>query len=270
MKVTPGSLRLYCRYVSLSLRGQMQYRASFLMFSLGHFLVTGLEFLGFVLLFKRFGQIQGWSLPQMGLFYGIISVAFAFTEALQRGFDVFPNLIRSGDFDRVLVRPRSPTLQLMGQEFQLMRIGRFTQGLLVLIWSANRLDVHWSAANLILLFCALAGGVCLFSGLFVLQATMCFWTTESLEIVNCTTYGGVEAAQFPVTIYRPWFRAIFTFIIPLATINYFPLHAILQLDDPLGSTRTLQWLSPLAGLLFLILCLQCWRLGVTKYTSTGS
>ena len=32
-----------------------------------------------------------------------------------------------------------------------MRIGRFTQGLVVLIWSANRLDVHWNAANLMLL-----------------------------------------------------------------------------------------------------------------------
>jgi ABC-2 type transport system permease protein len=104
----------------------------------------------------------------------------------------------------------------------------------------------------------------------VLQATLCFWTTESLEIVNCTTYGGVETAQFPVSIYRPWFRAIFTFVIPLATINYFPLHAILDLRDSLGSSRLLQWLSPLAGVLFLLACLQCWRIGVKRYTSTGS
>jgi ABC-2 type transport system permease protein len=73
-----------------------------------------------------------------------------------------------------------------------------------------------------------------------------------------------------VSIYRPWFRAIFTFVIPLATINYFPLHAILDLKDSLGSTRLLQWLSPLAGLLFLFACLQCWRIGVKRYTSTGS
>jgi ABC-2 type transport system permease protein len=61
-----------------------------------------------------------------------------------------------------------------------------------------------------------------------------------LEIVNCTTYGGVETAQFPITIYRPWFRAFFTFVIPLATINYFPIHALLQMRDPLGSTRWIQ------------------------------
>src|SRR5262245_21817477 len=263
-------LRLYLRYIDISFRSQMQYRVSFALHALGHFLVTGSEFLGFVALFQRFGQINGWTLPQMAFFYGIISVAFAAAEAVPRGFDRFSTLIKNGEFDRILVRPRSAVLQVLGQEFQLMRIGRFAQGMMVLCWAAGQLKVHWTPSNLGLVLFAIAGGTCLFSGLFVLQATLCFWTTESLEIVNCTTYGGVEAAQFPVTIYRSWFRSIFTFIIPLATINYFPLHAILQLEDPLGSTRTLQWLSPLAGLLFLIFCLQCWRLGVTKYTSTGS
>jgi ABC-2 type transport system permease protein len=99
---------------------------------------------------------------------------------------------------------------------------------------------------------------------------LCFWTTESIEIVNCTTYGGVEAAQFPLTIYRPWFRAVFTFVIPLATINYFPAHALLNLDDVLGSPRWLQWLSPLAGVLFLWICIRFWNFGVRHYTSTGS
>src|SRR5206468_10906414 len=121
------TLQLYWSYVNVSFRSQMQYRASFVLRSLGHFLVTGLEFLGFVALFQRFGQIQGWTLPQMGLFYGIISVAFAIAEAVPRGFDIFGRLIKAGDFDRILLRPRSAAFQVLAQEFQLMRIGRLTQ-----------------------------------------------------------------------------------------------------------------------------------------------
>ena len=264
------SFQLYRRYVAISLRSQMQYRTSFLFRSFAHFLVTGVEFLSFAALFQRFGQIRGWDIAQMGLFYGIISVAFAIAEAVPRGYDIFPTLIKAGDFDRILLRPRSTALQVLGQELQLMRIGRFAQAVIILFWAAGQLQLQWTFANVGLLVFAIVGGTCLFSGLFVLQATMCFWTTESLEIVNCTTYGGVEAAQFPLTIYRPWFRAIFTFIIPLATINYFPAHAILGLHDPLGSTRIIQWMSPIAGILFLLLCLQFWRFGVRRYTSTGS
>ncbi len=270
MTLQSDSLRLYFRYVEISLRAQMQYRVSFLVKSSAHFMVTALEFLALVAVFQRFGQIRGWTLPQMALFYGIISMSFASAEAVARGFDVFSATIKAGDFDRLLVRPRSAAFQVLAQELQLMRIGRFTQGLMVLVWSAVRLDVKWTVADIAILLFAIIGGACLFSGLFVVQAAICFWTTDSIEILNCTTYGGVEAAQFPITIYRSWFRTFFIFVIPLAAINYFPAHAILNLQDTLGSTRWIQWLSPFAGVLFLLACLQVWRFGVRHYTSTGS
>ena len=38
------SIKLYCRYVDISLRSQMQYRASFLIRTLAHFLITGYLF----------------------------------------------------------------------------------------------------------------------------------------------------------------------------------------------------------------------------------
>src|SRR5215467_6589297 len=159
-----NSLRLYRSYVAVSMRSQMQYRASFAMRSIGHFLVTGTEFLGFVALFRRFGQIHGWTLPQMGLFYSMISLAFATTEAVMRGFDTFPNLIKSGDFDRYLLRPRSTAFQVLGQDLQLMRIGRFSQALLVLFWSAGRVNASWTPANVLLLCMGIAVGVGLLSG----------------------------------------------------------------------------------------------------------
>jgi ABC-2 type transport system permease protein len=264
------SLRLYFSYVSASLRSQMQYRASFVMFTVSHFLVTGLEFLGIWALFDRFGSLQEWSLPEVALFYGMVSVSFALAEGAARGFDTFAGTIRTGEFDHVLLRPRTTALQIMGHELQLLRIGRLSQGLIVLLWGASALNVAWTLPRIALCVGAIAGGACLFSGIFVLQGTMAFWTVETLEIVNTVTYGGVEAAQFPLTIYRPWFRRFFTFIIPLATINYFPAHAILGREDVLGTPDWFHWCAPAVGVLFLLLALQVWRIGVRHYTSTGS
>ena len=70
------ALRLYLRYTGISLRGQMQYPASFLMLTLGHLLVTGAEFFGIWALLLRFGNVRGWTLPEVALFYGIVNVAF--------------------------------------------------------------------------------------------------------------------------------------------------------------------------------------------------
>ena len=264
------SVRLYWRYVMLSLRSQMQYRASFVMLSFGHFVITGLEFLGILVLFERFGSLRGWTLPEVALFYGIVSLAFALAEAFARGFDTFPGMVKSGDFDRLLVRPRTTVLQLAARELQLMRIGRFLQGLIVLAYATMALDVVWTPGRIVLLLAAMVGGACLFAGLFVLQATLAFWTIDGLEVMNTVTYGGVETAQFPITIYRPWFRRIFTVIVPLACINYFPAMAILGRDDPLGTSVVFHWLSPLVGVVFLLATFQVWRFGVRHYRSTGS
>ena len=117
---------------------------------------------------------------------------------------------------------------------------------------------------------AIIGGASLFYGLFVLQATLAFWTTETLEIMNTVTYGGVETAQFPLSIYRSWFRRFFTYVVPLAGISYYPSLAIMGRPDTLGSTVLLQYLSPLTGVIFLLISHQVWKIGVRHYSSTGS
>ena len=265
-----NALKLYARYAAVSMRSQMQYRASFLMQSAAHFLITGVEFLAIWALFQRFGSLKGWILPEVAFFYGTIHVAFSIADALSRGFDISANLIKMGDFDRLLLRPRSTVLQLLGYEFTLRRVGRFGQGLAVLIWAALTLNIHWTVGKLLLLAATVGGGVSLFMGLIVIQATIAFWTVESLEVMNTLTYGGVETAQYPLSIYLPWFRKFFTFVVPLACVSYFPILAIIEKPDPLGTPLLLQIIAPLAGLLFLTGALRFWRIGIRHYTSTGS
>jgi ABC-2 type transport system permease protein len=238
--------------------------------SVGVFLITGIEFLGIWALFDRFGQVRGWTLPQVALFYGMISVTWAICDSIGRGFDAFGAMVKAGDFDRVLLRPRSTVLQLLGQELTLRRVGRLLQGIIILGYAAIALEIRWSAARVLLLAYAIFGGVCVFFGLLVLQATSAFWTTETLEVWNAFTYGGVTMSQYPLAIYRSWFRQFFTFVIPLACINYFPGVAILGRDDPLRSPVAFQWLAPLAGPIFLTISFQFWKFGVRHYRSTGS
>ena len=108
--------QIYLRYIVISIRGQMQYRASFMMESIGQFAFSGVVFLGIVVLFSRFDNLQGWSLPEVAFLYGLVNMAFAIADAACVGFDHFGTMVRSGDFDRLLLRPRSTALQLAGQE----------------------------------------------------------------------------------------------------------------------------------------------------------
>src|SRR6476620_10423956 len=108
------AVQLYLRYLAISVRAQLQYRANFILQSSGQLLITFIEFLGIWSMFSRFGNLRGWKLPEVAMMYGMISISFAIADALSRGFDWFGNLVRSGDFDRVLLRPRSTILQISG------------------------------------------------------------------------------------------------------------------------------------------------------------
>lgn len=259
---------LYGRYIAVSMRGQMQYRLSFLILLFGQTLLTVAEFIGIVILFQRFGRLADWSLPEVALYYGLVSCSFAISGAISTGFDRFPRMVRTGDFDRLLLRPRATALQLAGTELTLRHFGRLFQGAAVLTWALLTLQTPLGFADLALLLFAVVGGVCLFFGLLVLQATIAFWTIESLELMNALTYGGVETASYPMSIYRRWFQRFFTFVVPLACVTHFPLQVVLDRAEP--NHILLFSLAPAVGMLFCGLCLYAWRFGVRHYASTGS
>ena len=272
MAESAGSAGLYLRLVSQSVRAQLQYRWSFLLMAVGSLVTSGVEVLGIWALFERFGLLGGqWRLAEVAFLYGLVNAAFALAEAAARGFDVFgTEFVRTGTFDRVLLRPRGTVLQIAGHELQLHRVGRFLQGAAVLAWAIWVLPIDWQAWRVALLLFAFAGAAAFFYALFIAQATLSFWTTESLEIMNTLTYGGTETAQYPLAIYRPWFRRFFTYIVPLGCVIYFPSVAILGIEDPLGSTRVFQVLAPAAGFVFLAVAIMLWNAGIRRYTSSGS
>lgn len=261
---------LYWRWVAAGLRAQLQYRASFVMRTLGQFGITAIEFFSMWALFHRFHRLGSWTLPEVAIFYGVVGIAWALTDTFGRGLDNFGALVKSGEFDRMLLRPRSLALQLLAQDPQLRRLGRMTQAALVLGWGWWTLGLAVTPERVALFAGAVLGGGALFLGLLVVQATISFWTVESLEIMNVLTYGGVTMAQYPLSIYPDWLRRCFLFGVPLGFVTYFPVVTLLGKSDPLGGAAWWGWLGPLAGFAFLFVSRQVWRLGVRHYASTGS
>jgi ABC-2 type transport system permease protein len=266
-----SSLGLYLRYAGASVRAQMQYPGSFLLLAGAQLMVTAIEFVGVWALFARFGTIEGWRIGEVAVFYGVVNFAFAIADTFTRGFDVFgTEFIRTGNFDRVLLRPRLAAFQLLGYEVRLSRLGRLVQAAVVFAIGAALTHLAFDARTVALLAWALVGGAVLFSGVMILTATLSFWTVESLEIANVISYGGVEAAQYPLNIYAAWLRNFLIFVVPIGCVAYFPVVAALGHPDPLGAPPWLMAAAPIAGFLFLGLSLLVWGVGVRRYTSTGS
>ncbi|MDF2836977.1 MAG: hypothetical protein K0Q63_2617, partial [Paenibacillus sp.] len=224
-------MSLYFRYLSIHLKSQLQYRMSFMLLSVGQFFIPFMVFGGLYFMFERFGQLEGWSFFEVTLCFAVIHLSFSLSECFARGFDAFSSLVAGGDFDRLLVRPRSTVVQVLGSKFEFTRIGRLMQSTIVLIWSISNLPQIWTVPKALTLFFMVLNGVFIFTGIFILAATFCFWTVQALEVANVFTDGGREMAQYPLTIYEKWVTRFFTFIIPFGCVSYLPLMYLLDKRD---------------------------------------
>jgi ABC-2 type transport system permease protein len=247
------------------LKSMVQYRLNLLLQTIGNLANVAFMFAGIALLFSRFGSLDGWSFGEAALCLAITLSAWSLTECFARGFDVFQGFIRQGTFDRVLLRPRSTILQVLGSNFEITRLVKLVWAGVVLAIAIGYSGVVWSAMKVLTLVLMIVGGVFIFSGIFILGATVCFWTIEGLEFLNIFTDGGRELASYPMTIYTKWLRRFFTFIIPFGCMNYLPL---MYLTD--RASEALYALAPLFGIVFIVPCLFVWRFGIRHYLSTGN
>jgi ABC-2 type transport system permease protein len=262
---------LYWRLVGARIRGQMQYKISFLLNMISFTLLTTLDFAVIAILFGRFQSLAGWSIAEVALLYGLTTIAFSLSEMIGRGFDApFEAMMMQGTFDRILSRPQGSFFQVLASEFQLRRLGRTLQGALVLGYALSRLDIAWSVPRLLLIPLSIASGTIIFMGLIVIGATLCFWTIKTPEVINAFTFGGTTLASFPLPIYHRWMRRIFLYIVPVAFVNYPTALLLLDRTDPLGLPPTVAWAAPVVALIFFGIARAFWQFGVSKYQSAGS
>jgi ABC-2 type transport system permease protein len=264
-------LNLYLRLIGARVRSQMQYRVSFLLELFGFMLVTGLEFALIALIVQRFGSVAGWNLAELALLYGLTSFAFSLAEMIGRGFDApFERMIQQGGFDGVLMRPLDAFFQTLTADFQLRRLGRTLQAALVMAYAIHQLTITWTPDKIILVPITILAGTLIYLALLVIGATLTFWTIRTPEVVNVFTFGGEQMTSYPLSIYQEWLRAIFLFLVPVGFSNYPAALYLLDRSDPSGLPVWSAWLAPVAALLFCSVALAFWRVGVRKYSSTGS
>ncbi len=265
-------LELYSRLLGAQLRSQMQYHVGFVLDLISTMFFTATEFGAFVLVFQRFPSIGGWKLEEVAFLYGMVEVSFGVMDMVFAGFDppAFAQYIRKGTLDQFLLRPSSLLIQVFGSDFTLRRIGRIALAVGILVYAFNNNQIVWNLEKLLYFPFVILGMILFFGGMFMIGATITFWTVESTEAMNIFTYGGGYLMSYPMNIYSDWLRKIFTFVIPAIFLNYYPALFFLERPDPFGMPYFVHFLAPVVGFLVFFLSVQFWKFGLMHYQSTGN
>lgn len=260
---------LYGRLVSARVRAQLQYRTSFALDVIGNFFISFLDFAAILVIFSNVPQLGGWSVAEVALLYGISNLAFALTDFAVGELDHFPQQIRSGTFDQILIRPRGTLFQVVTSNFQLRRLGKALQAVLILGYALTELPIEWTADRLLVLALAVPAGTVIFCSVWVAAICIVFWAVDGREAASAFTYGGQFFTQFPINIYDRWLRRFLAYAVPLAFVAYFPALYILGKPDPLGLPSWLGLVSPLVALAAAVAAGAVWGGAVRHYRSAG-
>ena len=160
---------LYIRSLPIRLKWVMQYKLSFILTTIGQFLGSLTAFLGIHFMFQRFDSIEGYSYSESLLCFASILMAFSLAECFARGLDTFPTVISNGEFDRILLRPRSPLFLVLTSKFEFTRLGRLIQSVIVFCWALPNSGAHFTPDKILCLVLMIVGGMLVFCGVFIIS-----------------------------------------------------------------------------------------------------
>lgn len=263
-------LRAYRLITAMWIRSTMAYRASFAMTTLGNFAGTALDFVAIMLMFSRIDTLGGYSLPEVAFLYGLSATAFGLADLALGSMDRLGRRVRDGTLDTLLVRPVPVLAQVAADRFGLRRLGRVTQGVLVLGYAVAALDVSWTPLKVLMVPLALASGAGIFCAVFVAGAAFQFVAQDASEVQNSFTYGGQTLLQYPPTVFAKDLLRGVTFVLPLAFVNWLPALYVLGRPYPLDLPSWAAFAPPLVAAGCCALSGLAWRVGLRSYQSTGN
>lgn len=260
---------IYARLVDARIRSQLEYRLSVALQLVGVGLLTATDFVAIAVIFANVPALGDWSLGEVALLYALATISFALTDLVIGHLDLFPQMIREGTFDQILVRPLPSLLQVVASDFAVRRVGKALQGIAVLVFALATVEVDWTLGRVLAIPLAIAAGAVIYGAVWVALATIAFWIVDAIELVNAFTYGGSFLSQYPIGIFARWLRGIVVFVVPLAFVAYFPALYVLDKEDTLGLPEALRFASPVVAVLASIAAAAVWRNAVRHYRSAG-
>lgn len=263
------TLRLYGILSVAAVRAQLQYRANLLLMVLGGFAYQAVGFAFIWIVMERFGSIGGWTLGEVVFLYALRLCAHGLWLCFFNQIVHVDQVLREGEFDRYLVRPLNPLVQLITRGFALTTLGDLAGGIALLVVASALLDVDWSPPAIAYMVLAIIGGGLVEASVQLFLGSLGFrlLSTSGMRYLGddlFSTFGPYPLKIFPTAV-----RFGLTFVMPLAFVAYLPAAVLLGRTGELSVPAPVAFLAPLLGGVLIVLAYRFWRSQSRYYASSG-
>lgn len=256
---------IFFQYVGQYLKTRLTYRADMLVEIFSDLLFQAVNLVFILVVFGHTSLLKGWSRDEMIFIYGFFLVPFALFGAFFNIWDFTDRYIVKGEMDRILTRPIHSLFQIILERMELESLFGVITGLAIMFYAGNELglSLHWY--DPFIFFILVAGGALVYAGIFVTLASIGFWSDSRTDIMpmmyNIGNYG-----RYPVDIYNNIIRYVLTWILPFAFVGVYPAAYFLGREE----WYHYAYLTPVIGIVFFLISVFLWNIGVTKYRGAGN
>ncbi|OQB13706.1 MAG: hypothetical protein BWY15_01554 [Firmicutes bacterium ADurb.Bin193] len=219
---------------------------------------------------SNFQALGGWSFEQTVFLYGlgIISHGLSVVLFIQTWYMGF--LITEGELDRMLVRPLNVFFQFCFFDFNFIGLTDMLPGIIIFTYGCMAASFQFTLANTLNLLLALVGATALRGGLYTIIGALSFWIQRSRQLIGVQWKLFDYSAKYPMNIYPPIVQGIFTFLLPIGFICFYPASQLLYANAGFALPGNLCLWTFAVGIGFYMLGMMVFKIGLRWYESCGS
>ena len=249
-------LKIYGKLAVMAIRSKMQYRADFIAGLLGVFALNAINLAQLGLLTYRFQTLGNWTIWDLIFLYSLYMVCRSVYTTFFHHIERLEDEIAQGTFDQCLIRPVSPLLQIMGQDFRYIGIADLLFGIACFVLSVGTIRPPWSFVHILWLLVFLFCGIVIETSIAIICSCASFWAVRVGVLHDMVMRAKLLTQQYPISIFGDAFRVLVTGFLPVAFINYYPAVFLLgKSDAPLWYS----YFSPVVALVLVMLASLVWR-----------
>lgn len=254
---------------SASIRSEFQYRANAITSILGGMLY---QFTGFVtvwIVVARFNEIGGWTLGEITFLYGMRLTAHGIFYACFSQMFEADQVLLSGEFDRFLLRPISPLVQLFTRKLRINGFGDLIGGSALLAVAGSRVDVDWSPQAVLFLLAAVVGGALVEGAVQISLGSLSFRFLQTMSVRTTVNEVFNLYGNYPFSIFPRVLEYLLTFALPVAFVAFLPSTLVLSREDSLHVSPVLAAAAPVVGVVLFLIAIRIWKWQSRNYQSSG-
>ncbi|MEK4059715.1 MULTISPECIES: ABC transporter permease [unclassified Paenibacillus] len=265
------SFRLFIKYFQLTLKVTLQYKFDRTMIAAAVLIREMAGVIILILMLNRFVTIKGWDINQILFLYSFLFLSYSLFVFFFTGIRDFEDLVYTGEFDRILVRPVGILFQVVASKVDYTAaLGHGVLGVFLLTKTASGIGLEWSIPNILFYLLMVIGGAIIQASIFMLTSSLCFWTVRVTNLRNILFFNSRKIAAYPLSFYPGIIQKMLIFVIPFGFVNYFPSQFFLQKPEMEEYWQGLLYLNPLIAAALFSLVYWVWRRGLRRYSSTGN